>query len=244
MVAAKAKRFQDPARCDSVLKLWEALPLWEQLGSEVTRGGYPLPDWIKATSLEKLIPSDMLKTVIGRPELAGYGAKMAWVRAQMEHAKSQSRAEHYGDRGKTKDQQGDVDMVNNFEATSEDEDPTLANLQAECGRRAANGDWAGMEVLANAICALSKGRGKGKGGAPGFGKGQQSGFGGKGFGKGVCLRQGTGIREARAPRAQAEVNPQGKEEANSMEYAIFAASMAIGSAIARPSMQKWPGSGV
>jgi hypothetical protein len=47
----------------------------------------------------------------------------------------------------------------------------IANMQAECGRRAAIGDWPAMEHLANAICALSKGKGKGKGGFKGKGKG-------------------------------------------------------------------------
>eukprot|EP00974_Lingulodinium_polyedra_P055991 5384586-Lingulodinium_polyedra.AAC.1 len=46
VVAAKAKRFQDPSRCSSVLQLWEALPAWEQLGAEVVAGGFPLPDWL------------------------------------------------------------------------------------------------------------------------------------------------------------------------------------------------------
>ena len=72
VVAAKAKHYQDPTRCASVLQLWEALPSWEQLGSEVLSGGYPLPDWLKATALDKLIPEDLLKTVVGRPELQDY----------------------------------------------------------------------------------------------------------------------------------------------------------------------------
>ena len=43
VVAAKARRYQDPVRCNSVLKLWEALPAWEQLGAEVVEGGILCP---------------------------------------------------------------------------------------------------------------------------------------------------------------------------------------------------------
>ena len=174
MVAAKAKRFQDPAKCPNILALWEVLPAWEQLGAEVMAGGLPMPDWLRANSLEKLLPDDMLKTVVGRPELAEYAPKMLWVRAQMEHAKSNARASSISPKGKKENE--DVDMGN----LEEPEDGILANLQAECGKMAAAGDWQGMEHIANAICALSKGKGKGFQGKGFKGKGSV----GKGFQKG------------------------------------------------------------
>jgi hypothetical protein len=67
--------------------------------------------------------------------------------------------------------------MGNMEKETDEDVLVLANLQAECGKRAAAGDWQGMEHIANAICALSKGKGKGKGGGS-YGKG------GKGLGKG------------------------------------------------------------
>jgi hypothetical protein len=162
VIAAKSKRFQDPAKCGNILALWEALPAWEQLGAEVASGGYPLPDWLMANSLEKLLPDEMLKTVVGRPELADYAPKMAWVRAQMEYAKSNARAHHIAPAARNKRDHEDVDMGNLNDDLGGD-DVMIANLHVECGRRAAAGDWQGVEHLANAICALSKGKGKGKG---------------------------------------------------------------------------------
>jgi hypothetical protein len=173
VIAAKSKRFQDPAKCSNVLHLWEALPAWEQLGAEIASGGYPLPDWLMANSLEKMLPDEMLKTIVGRPELADYAPKMAWVRAQMEYAKSHARANHFAPQPRGKKDHEDIDMGNIVDDRffSAGEDSMIANLQAECGRRAAVGDWEGMEHIANAICALSKGKGKGKGGSKGKSKG-------------------------------------------------------------------------
>jgi hypothetical protein len=171
VIAAKSKKFQDPLKCSNVLQLWEALPAWEQLGAEIAAGGYPLPDWLMANSLEKLLPDEMLKTIVGRMELADYAPKMAWVRAQMEYAKSNARANHIAPAPRAKKEQEDVDMGNLVGDLPGCDDSMLANLQAECGRRAAVGDWQGMEHIANAICALSKGKGKGKGGFKGKGKG-------------------------------------------------------------------------
>ena len=177
VIAAKAKRFQDPVKCSNVLQLWEALPAWEQLGAEITSGGYPLPGWLMANSLEKLLPDEMLKTVVGRPELADYAPKLSWVRAQMEYVKSNARASHISPAAKGKKDHEDVDMGNlNGEVEN---DVVIANLQAEVGKRAAAGDWQGMESIANAICALSKGKGKGKGKGNFQGKG--GGFSGGGW---------------------------------------------------------------
>ena len=173
VIAAKSKKFQDPSKCNNVLQLWEALPAWEQLGAEIAAGGYPLPDWLMANSLEKMLPDEMLKTIVGRLELADYAPKMAWVRAQMEYAKSNARANHIAPALRAKKDHEDVDMGNLVDDKDFPgcDDSMLANLQAECGKRAAVGDWQGMEHIANAICALSKGKGKGKGGFKGKGKG-------------------------------------------------------------------------
>jgi hypothetical protein len=97
VIAAKARRFQDPVRCHDIKKLWEALPVWEQLDSEL--GGYSVPDWVKAQALDKLIPMDMLNTVAWRPELYDFAAKMARVKAHMEHSRGATLANQVGSKG-------------------------------------------------------------------------------------------------------------------------------------------------
>ena len=196
VVAAKARHFQDPSRCGTILQLWEALPTWEQLGVEVVSGGYPLPEWLQANALDKLIPEDLLKTVIGRPELAEYGAKLKWIKAQMEHAKGQLRVKEIT-APTTKKRAGDDPMDTNHLRTEDGEcDFFLSNLRDEYMKRAAAGDWEATETLGNTIFQFSKGKGKGKGkGAGGKGYNNKGGYGGapwqpnawqssgKGFGK-------------------------------------------------------------
>ena len=160
-------------------QLWEALPAWEQLGLEVVSGGYPLPDWLKANSLEKLLPTDMVQTVIGRPELAAYAPKLAWVKAQMEHAKGSSRAAHYGPGTGRKDAADNSMDVGNLNAEALREENTmgegvLANVQ---------------EAVVNVIYAMMEGKGKGNGkgkcGRGGFRNPYRNKGGSKGmFGKG------------------------------------------------------------
>jgi hypothetical protein len=53
VIAAKARRFQDLARCASVQQLWDALPAWEALGAEVALGGFPISEWLRAQALDK-----------------------------------------------------------------------------------------------------------------------------------------------------------------------------------------------
>ena len=86
VTTAKASRFQDPVRCTDDMKLWEELPKWEQLGAEVMAGGYPLPEWVKASALNKLVPTAMLKLIVGDPKLEKWEAKITWVKAQLEYA--------------------------------------------------------------------------------------------------------------------------------------------------------------
>ena len=40
ILAAKARRYATPQRCASVAALWEQLPAWEQLGSDLDMGGW------------------------------------------------------------------------------------------------------------------------------------------------------------------------------------------------------------
>jgi hypothetical protein len=74
VVAAKARKFQDPSRCNTVQHLGDALPRWGQLCSEATLGVYAIPDWVRAQALGKLAADELLCTIVGRPELVEYSA--------------------------------------------------------------------------------------------------------------------------------------------------------------------------
>ena len=75
---AKARKYQDPVRCPGIAALWEALPEWERLGEEVKASGFDMPDWVRISALEKLVPTDLLGSLVGRPELDTYGKKVHW----------------------------------------------------------------------------------------------------------------------------------------------------------------------
>ena len=82
---AKARRFQDPPRAKDATALWAALPAWERLGEEVRTSGFDAPEWVRSAALEKLVPTDLLRVLVSRPELETYAAKLAWVKSQMEY---------------------------------------------------------------------------------------------------------------------------------------------------------------
>ena len=44
VLAMKSRRFNAPARCASMAKLWEALPPWEQTGRDLAMSGLVIPD--------------------------------------------------------------------------------------------------------------------------------------------------------------------------------------------------------
>ena len=62
----------------------------------MTLGCYVIPDWVRAQALDKLVPDELLHTIVGRPELAEYSPKLAWVKAQMEHARGATQVQHVG----------------------------------------------------------------------------------------------------------------------------------------------------
>jgi hypothetical protein len=187
VVAAKARRFQDPPRCSDIKKLWEALPTWEQLGSEVVMAGYPVPDWVKAQALDKIIPMDLLNTIVGRPELSEFSAKMAWIKAQMEHSRGATLAHQVSGKGCKDMEVGAMMKVTGDDGASEapSSDSVIWCLQSELGRRSAEGDWDAVSALSGALFALGKGKGKGKSKGSGrdYNKGVPKGGHGKGGGK-------------------------------------------------------------
>ena len=104
---AKARQFQEPARRKDISDLWSRLPAWERLGEEVQLTGLELPEWMRSAALEKFLPTQLLGTLIARPELSTYAARTAWVKTQMEHARGLAQASAYGP-GTGKDASGDV----------------------------------------------------------------------------------------------------------------------------------------
>jgi hypothetical protein len=161
---AKARRFTDPPRCKDIGELWSRLAAWERLGEEVENTDFKLPEWMRNLSLEKLIPVQLLNTLISRTDIVGYPTRLAWVRAQMEHARGVSQAAAYAP-GPGKDASGDVYM-NSVEAAPEADNGlawALANAMEQ-------GDWSQAESLQVAILAV---KGGGKGGfRKGLGKGK------------------------------------------------------------------------
>jgi hypothetical protein len=74
---AKARRYQEPSRCKDTPELWTRLPAWERLGEEVKLAGLDLPEWLRSAALEKLLPAPLLATLVARPELSTYSARLA-----------------------------------------------------------------------------------------------------------------------------------------------------------------------
>jgi hypothetical protein len=163
---AKARRFMEPPRCKDINELWSRLPAWERLGEEVENTDFKLPEWMRNLSLEKLIPAQLLNTLISRTDIVGYPMRLAWVRAQMEHARGVSQAAAYAP-GPGKDASGDVYMNSVEAAATEPSDGGLAWALANAMEQ---GDWSQAESLQVAILAV---KGGGKGGfRKGLGKGK------------------------------------------------------------------------
>jgi hypothetical protein len=57
----------------------------------VVLGGFPVPDWLRSQALDKLMPSDLHKVVMTRPELADYNAKLTFVKSHMEYTPGTSQ---------------------------------------------------------------------------------------------------------------------------------------------------------
>ena len=76
-------------------------------------GGIVLPDMLIGVPLENLIPTDMLQQIMGRSDLVDLSAKLAWVKNQMEYAKSTALASQYMP-GKGKKEAADDPMQGNL----------------------------------------------------------------------------------------------------------------------------------
>ncbi len=182
---AKARSYQEPGRCKDTQELWSKLASWERLGEEVALSNLVIPDWMRNMALEKLLPKQLLETLISKTELVDCPARMAWVKTQMEHARGIAQASAYG-HSSGKDANGDVHM-NSVEAAAESDGLAWALANAMDQQ-----DWVQVEMLQGAIYAV-KGSGKGgyskglgkKGGAKGD-KGAGKGEGGSSQFQGTC----------------------------------------------------------
>jgi hypothetical protein len=103
VVAAKVRRYQDPACCTTVQHLCDALPACEALGTEVVLGGYPVPDWILAQALGKLMPLVLSQVVVTRPELSEHTAKFKFIKSHMEHVHGATQANWVNGQSGTED---------------------------------------------------------------------------------------------------------------------------------------------
>ena len=50
---------------------------------------------MQAQALDHVVTDALLQTIVGRPDLADYGPKLAFVKAQAEHYRRKVQAEHY-----------------------------------------------------------------------------------------------------------------------------------------------------
>jgi hypothetical protein len=149
---ARARRHIDPPRAKDVADLWAKLPSWERLGEEVVSAGFPLPEWLRKTSLEKLLPTQLLSTLVSRSDLKGYAVRLAWVKSQMEHTRGVQQAAAWGP-GTGKDKDGDVYM-NSVEAAAEQPEQPDSALNWALANAVDQGDWEQAESLKVAIYAL------------------------------------------------------------------------------------------
>ena len=118
--------------------------------------------------LEKLLPLDLLRTLVSRPELDSFQSRLTWTKSQMEHARGSAQALALAGGSPGKDASGDVLMgaVAGGGAAAGRE-PLLWSLPAERGRAEQEGDWSRAAVLTDTIQSLAKGGKGGKGGPKG-----------------------------------------------------------------------------
>ena len=107
---------------------------------------------MKSAALEKLLPLELLRTLISRPELDSLAARLAWVRSQMEHARGSAQMLALAGGGRGKDAGGDV-LMGALVSDPPGTDSMVWNLQAERSRVELEGDWARAAALSEAINA-------------------------------------------------------------------------------------------
>ena len=162
---------------------------------DIEVGGDPHADWVKSSSLGKLMPSTMLRETIDKPELSSFTAKLAWVRTRMEYARGVEQSQAFlGSRSLPKAVDKDVDMGSLSRVGKRDTIWSLtADALAQCAK---DEDWCGYAEASASLNAIAKARGKGgkpsfgKGGVPDFLKGKGKGAVGEGEGGGKAGKAG------------------------------------------------------
>ncbi len=66
------------------------------LGGVYKGQGLDVPEWLRSAALEKLLPAPLLATLVARPALSTYEARLTWVKTQMEHSRGVAQATAYG----------------------------------------------------------------------------------------------------------------------------------------------------
>ena len=89
---AKARKYQDPTRRASTAALRESLPEWARLGEDIRAAGFEAPEWVRIGALEKIVPMDLLRTLIGRPELVTYIRELHWAECELVHVRGSLQA--------------------------------------------------------------------------------------------------------------------------------------------------------
>ena len=74
-------------------QLWEALPAWLGLETELAEARYELSECVKSIALEKLIPLEIQKVIVSRMDLVEYQPKLEWIQAQMAHNRGETQAQ-------------------------------------------------------------------------------------------------------------------------------------------------------
>ena len=106
ITAAKLAQYMAPRRCTNRDDLWERLPAWERLASELELAGHSVSNEMKGVSLDALVPGDMKKTIDERVELETFLDKMKYVKAQMYHAKTNKLKSYWTGKGPKDDPMG------------------------------------------------------------------------------------------------------------------------------------------
>jgi hypothetical protein len=187
---AKARRYQDPARCKTVQELWSRLPAWERLGEEVVLSGFAMPPWLACVALEQLLPTQLRDALVARAscgdELKTFPQRLAWVKTQMEYARGQAQATAYAPG--SRDASGDVNMYS-VDAPPGMGGDAVDDMAWALDEAARTGDWELADSLQHSIYAL-------KGGKGGFRKGLGKGKPGKGGAPPAAAAKGAGAAVA------------------------------------------------
>jgi hypothetical protein len=110
--------------------------------------------------LDKIVPTELFNVILGRPELTDLGPKLAFIKAQMEHARGASQAGYVNSKG-GKDMDIGAVIKNDGDVSEAPSGGSVVwSLQSDLGRRCADGDWDAVHALSGDLFALGEGQGQ------------------------------------------------------------------------------------